>query len=82
MSQPPDDFRPAGSAHTERVPDQGVLLYAGTRRALYGRTLRLVLWLAEHQSRLNSLASGAGQLWLTWKGDSPSSIQGDFRTPL
>jgi hypothetical protein len=60
----------------------GELRWGATRVALRGRALRLILWLAGHQTRINSTAPDCGQLWLTWKGEGPQSIAGDIKTRL
>lgn len=49
---------------------------------LTGRALRLILWLAHHQARINETAPESGQIWLSWKGDGQHSIAGDIRTRL
>ena len=61
---------------------EGELRFGGIRLRLRGRALRLILWLAGHQTRINETAPESGQLWLTWKGDGPQSIDGDIRTRL
>lgn len=61
---------------------EGELRYGGMRMRLRGRALRLILWLAGHQTRINDTAPESGQIWLTWKGDGPRSIDGDIRTRL
>ena len=66
----------------EELPDQGELRCGGLRIALHGRTLRLILWMAAHQARINETAPERGQIWLTWKGSGPHAIDGDIRTPL
>ena len=60
----------------------GELRYRGRRIVLRGRALRLILWLAVRQNRLNETAPESGQLWLTWKGEGLRSIDGDIRTRL
>lgn len=75
MTQRPD---PTG----DELPNQGELRCGGMRVPLRGRTLRLVLWMAAHQTRINETAPERGQIWLTWKGNGPSAIDGDIRTPL
>lgn len=60
----------------------GELRCAGLRLPLTGRTLRLVVWLAAQQARINATAAERGQLWLTWKGAGPGSISGRIETPL
>lgn len=60
----------------------GELRCDGHRVPLRGRTLRLILWLAGHQTRINEIAPESGQLWLTWKGNGPRSIDGDIRTRM
>lgn len=62
--------------------DEGTLAYHNRRVTLHGRALKLILWVASRQQRINNTAPSAGQLWLTWKGDGPNSMQGDLRTPL
>lgn len=61
---------------------EGELRYDGIHVRLRGRALRLILWLAGHQTRINETAPESGQLWLTWKGEGPRSIDGDIRTRL
>ncbi len=61
---------------------QGELRYQGSRLFLYGRTLRLILWIAARQRHLNLVAPDCGQIWITWKGEAEDSISGDIRTPL
>lgn len=61
---------------------EGELRYGGHRMRLRGRALRLILWLAGHQTRINETAPESGQIWLTWKGEGPHSIDGDIRTRL
>jgi hypothetical protein len=61
---------------------EGELRYGGSRMRLRGRALRLILWLAGHQTRINETAPESGQIWLTWKGEGPHSIDGDIRTRL
>lgn len=61
---------------------EGELRYGGVRMRLRGRALRLILWLAAHQTRINETAPESGQIWLTWKGEGPQSIDGDIRTRL
>lgn len=73
----------AMTQHDERMlGDTGELRYEGARLTLRGRALRLMLWLAAHQSRINETAPESGQIWLTWKGDGPRSIDGDIKTRL
>ncbi len=48
-----------------RGTETGVLVYHGQRIALDGRALKLVLWMAERQRRINRTAPVAGQMWLT-----------------
>lgn len=64
------------------APREAELRWDGRRLPLRGRTLRLILWLADHQARINETAPASGQLWMTWKGEGPRSIDGDLRTPL
>ena len=61
---------------------EGELRCGGQRIRLWGRALRLIIWLAGHQTRINETAPESGQIWLTWKGDGPRSIDGDIRTRL
>ena len=61
---------------------EGELRCGGQRVRLRGRALRLIIWLAGHQTRINETAPESGQIWLTWKGDGPHSIDGDIRTRL
>ena len=61
---------------------EGELRCGGQRVRLRGRALRLIIWLAGHQTRINETAPESGQIWLTWKGDGPHSIEGDIRTRL
>ena len=61
---------------------EGELRYGSLRMHLRGRALRLILWLAGHQTRINETAPESGQIWLTWKGEGPQSIDGDIRTRL
>jgi hypothetical protein len=61
---------------------EGELRCGGHRVRLRGRALRLIIWLAGHQTRINETAPESGQIWLTWKGDGPHSIDGDIRTRL
>jgi hypothetical protein len=61
---------------------EGLLLYRGRRINLCGRALKLALWIAHRQQRINETAPLAGQLWLSWKGDGPNSIGGDIKVPL
>lgn len=68
----------AGAAGAEA----GVLVYRGRRIALGGRALKLILWVADRQERINETAPVAGQMWMTWKGDGPRSIDGDIKAPL
>jgi hypothetical protein len=62
--------------------EKGELHYAGKRFPLQGRVLRLALWLAAHQARINDAAPESGQIWLSWKGQGLHSITGDIKTPL
>jgi hypothetical protein len=57
-------------------------MYAGQRFWLRGRALRLILWVATHQQQINEVAGERGQLWLTWKGSGPNSIEGNLKVPL
>lgn len=60
----------------------GELRYHGVRLVLSRRALRLILWIAARQHRLNVTAPENGQIWLTWKGEGERSISGDIRTTL
>jgi hypothetical protein len=63
--------------------DEAVLLvYDGRRIGLRGRTLKLILWVAGRQARINETAADVGQLWLTWKGDGLQSIDGTLKASL
>lgn len=75
----------SGDNHREaqgNTPEEGDLRVDGHRVRLRGRTLSLILWLAGHQTRINETAPESGQIWLTWKGSGPRSIDGDIRTRL
>ena len=48
----------------------------GRQIVLHGRTLHIVLWIASHQTDINTLRSINGQLWLSWKGMNKPSIIG------
>ncbi len=61
---------------------EGVLCYGGTHWPLSGRALRLMVWLAGQQPRINAVVSEQGQLWITWKGNGPHSIDGEVRARL
>jgi hypothetical protein len=61
---------------------EGELRCGGLRWPIAGRTLRLMLWLATRQQRINAVASESGQLWITWKGSGPHSIDGEVKTRL
>lgn len=61
---------------------RGDLRFGDVHVVLQGRALRLILWIAGHQTRLNQTADESGQLWLTWKGDGPHSIDGNIQTRL
>jgi hypothetical protein len=63
-------------------PDVGELRCGTLRWRIYGRTLRLMLWLAARQQQINTVAAQSGQLWITWKGDGPRSIDGEVKTRL
>ncbi|GAC1448149.1 MAG: hypothetical protein PVSMB4_04840 [Ktedonobacterales bacterium] len=63
-------------------PGDALLVYEGRRLALHGRTLKLILWVASRQRRINETAPEAGQLWMTWKGAGAHSIDGDIKAPL
>lgn len=62
--------------------EEGILILGNRRLVVYGRTLKVILWLIDRQQRINQIASAAGQLWLTWKGDGSHSITGDIKAPL
>ncbi|HEY7779703.1 MAG TPA: hypothetical protein VIC85_05780 [Ktedonobacterales bacterium] len=61
---------------------QAILVIGDRRMPLDGRALRLILWVAARQTRINGMASEAGQLWMTWKGSGPRSIDGNIKAPL
>lgn len=61
---------------------EGTLCYGGARWPISGRALRLMLWLAAQQQRINTVASERGQLWITWKGNGPHSIDGEVKARL
>lgn len=61
---------------------QAILVVGDRRMPLDGRALRLILWVAARQTRINGMASEAGQLWMTWKGSGPRSIDGNIKAPL
>ena len=71
----------AARARAHRSVD-ATLFYAGQRLVLRGRALRLILWVALHQQRINDFAPETGQLWLSWKGSGPGSLDGDLKVPL
>jgi len=71
----PGEHGPPGAA-------EGELWCGGVRWPLRGRALRLILWLATRQGRINEVASESGQLWITWKGNGPRSIDGEVKTRL
>lgn len=62
--------------------ETGELSSGGQRWTLTGRALRLILWLAGRQQCINAVASERGQLWITWKGGGPNSIDGEVKTRL
>ena len=62
--------------------ESGELRYGKSSVRVRGRALRLVLWLVEHQKRINETAPVTGQIWLTWKGLGADSMSGDLRTTL
>jgi hypothetical protein len=81
------EARPGARAGTcagaEAPPAGQAILVIGDRRMpLDGRALRLILWVAARQTRINGMASEAGQLWMTWKGSGPRSIDGNIKAPL
>jgi len=47
------------------LKESGELRYGNTSVRVRGRALRLVLWLVEHQKRINETAPVTGQIWLT-----------------
>ncbi len=71
-----------GQRSDSGIYSEGELRCGGQRVRLRGRALRLIIWLAGHQTRINETATESGQIWLTWKGDGPHSIEGDIRTRL
>lgn len=60
----------------------GEFEYRGNHVELRGRALRLVLWIAAHQARLNATSAENGYLSLSWKGESAQSIEGDLHVRL
>jgi hypothetical protein len=60
----------------------GELCCGGVRWPLSGRVLHLMVWLAARQQRINEMAAESGQLWITWKGNGPRSIDGAMKTRL
>jgi hypothetical protein len=72
---------PGGETSAARAGD-GVLVYRGQRIGVRGRALKLILWVAGRQQRINETAPVAGQMWMSWKGDGPQSIDGDIKAPL
>ena len=60
----------------------GELRCGSARLPVRGRALRLMLWLAAHQTPINETAGASGQIWLTWKGEGTHSIAGDIKTRL
>jgi hypothetical protein len=94
---PPGDDRHGESGQSNEAPSAaaasegelrygelryGELRYGELRWPIAGRTLRLMLWLATRQQRINEVASDRGQLWITWKGSGPQSIDGEVKTRL
>lgn len=71
-----------GQHSNERRAVSGELRYDGRALPVSGRAFRLMLWLARHQQRVNSVAPESGQLWLTWKGENGDAIAGDIRTSI
>lgn len=67
---PSDAPSEAGSAR------RALLHVGGETMVLKGRTLQFILWLAEHQARINAARGTRGQLWLTWKGGVNAEIMG------
>lgn len=55
---------------------RALLHVGGETMVLKGRTLQFILWLAEHQARINAARGTRGQLWLTWKGGVNAEIMG------
>ena len=72
----------ASEATGVTMASEGELRYDGLCWPICGRTLRLMLWLATRQQRINEVASDRGQLWITWKGSGPQSIDGEVKTRL
>lgn len=70
------------SKRDEGASDEGMVVYHDLRLAVCGRALKLILWVANRQRRINDTAPSAGQMWVTWKGDGPLSIDGDIKAPL
>ncbi len=79
----PDDQRDRESSEAAGASTaEGELRCGGVHWPIGGRTLRLMLWLAVRQQRINEVASERGQLWITWKGSGPHSIDGEVKTRL
>ncbi len=77
-----DAIAPPPDLSVHPFPAFTVLHYGAIRLHLGGRTLRLVLWLAHHQDRVNVLGRNDGQLHLTWKGHRLEDIEGDIHFTL
>ncbi len=71
-----------GDSTTPEAVEIGELSSGGRSWTLSGRALRLILWLAGRQQCINAVASERGQLWITWKGGGPNSIDGEVKTRL
>lgn len=82
--KPPDALEVTPGDLPEGFADaRSALLHAhGQSIVLKGRTLRFVLWLADHQTRLNAAYGRSGQLWLTWKGGPTPTIMGKVNIEL
>jgi hypothetical protein len=57
--------REQGASGERGEGQEGELRYGSYRLRLRGRALRLILWLAGHQTRINETAPDNGQIWLT-----------------
>jgi hypothetical protein len=79
---PDTNGRYADSAHADEDTLKGMLSCGATRVEVTGRALRLMLWMAARQERINAVAAASGQLWLTWKGEGLQSVEGEVKTRL
>jgi hypothetical protein len=72
----------SGDTEEEEQTLKGMLSCGATRVEVTGRALRLMLWMAARQERINAVAAASGQLWLTWKGEGLQSVEGEVKTRL